>query len=92
MFGSFFFSVLLQDLGTYLFLLSFSFTLWSVETAKSTFLQVPYFFISIFWSIQVLVVWPRLTDPFTSQNHGGICTSHSPGQIVHISFVHMVKL
>ena len=50
----------------YLSLFSFSFiyTLWYTGTAKSTIRQVLYFC----WLSQRLVVWPRLGDPFVSQN------------------------
>ena len=43
--GFFFCSVLLQSLCIYLFLLSFSFNLWSAGTAKSTIWHVLYFFV-----------------------------------------------
>ena len=33
------------------------------------------------WLLQYLVVWPRLGDPFVSQNPWGVCVSHSPGQM-----------
>ena len=59
------------------FTLSFNFTLWSARTAKSTIREIIFY----------LFVWPRLDDPFASQDSRGVCESHSPGQIVR-----MVKL
>ena len=38
---------------------------------------------SIFCRLSLgLVVWPKLGDPFVSQNHRRVCASHSPGQIL----------
>ena len=51
------------------FSLSFNFTQWSAGTTKSTIRQD-------------LVVWPRLGDPFVSQNRIGVCVFHPPGQIL----------
>ena len=45
------------------FSLCFNFTLWSTKTAKSTFRQVPFLLLLL-----GLRVWPRLDDPFVSQN------------------------
>ena len=51
--------------------LSFSFTLSSARTAKSTIGSFSFFC----WLAQCLVVWPRLGDPFVSQNPRGVCAS-----------------
>ena len=58
-----FFSSLAGSKYLSLCLLSFSFTLWSAGTAKSTSWQVFFF---CWWSLG-LVIWPRLNDPFVSQ-------------------------
>ena len=57
------------------FSLSLNFTLISTGTTKFTILQVFFFF-------QGLVDWPRLDDPFVSQNPRGVCVSHSRGQML----------
>ena len=59
--------------------LSFTFTLWSSETAKSNNLA-SYLFFS--WLLLGLVVWLRLGDPFVSQISKGDCTSYSPERIL----------
>ena len=61
-----------------LFSLSFDFTLWSAGTAKSTICKFS-FFCSLLLG---LLVWPRLGDPFASQNFRGVCVCRSPGQIL----------
>ena len=58
----------------------FQFTLWSVGTAKSTILQVLFFC----WLSLGLVVWPRLGDPFISQNSKGVRVSQ--GQILGCAY------
>ena len=58
----------------YLSFFFFSFNIGTkVGTAKSTILQVLFFFCWL-----RLIVWPRLRDPLLSQNPRGICASHSP--------------
>ena len=71
MFHSFFFSPLVRSWYLSLFSLSFSFTLRSAGTAKFTFLLLS----------SGLVVWPRLGDPFVSQNHREVCALHFPRRI-----------
>ena len=40
-----------------------------------------------------LVVWPRLGDPFVSENRWNVCRSHSPGQILCYAYtILMVEL
>ena len=67
------------------FSLSLNFILLSSETAKSTILQI-FFFLIFRWLLQCLVVWPRLGDPFVSQNIRGVCALHFPGHILACAF------
>ena len=53
------------------------------RTAKSTIRQVS---ISFCWLSQGLVVWPRLSDPFVSQNPRELCTSHFPRRILGFAY------
>ena len=70
----------------YLLFFSLSFNLlWSARRAKSTIRQVLFFFF-FFWLLLSLVIWPRLDDRFVSQNSRGICSSHSPGQILGCAY------
>ena len=69
-----FFSSLARSRYSLFFSLSFIYTPWSVRTAKSTIRQVLFFC----WLSLGLVVWPRLGDPFVSQNPKEFCASHSP--------------
>ena len=55
-----FFNSLARSRYLSLFSHSFSFILWSAETAKSTILQVLFFC----WLLLSLVFWPGLGDPF----------------------------
>ena len=64
-FHTFFFSSLARSRYFSHFSLSFSFTLWSAGTAKSTIRQVLFFFC---WLSLGLVVWPKLDVPLVSQN------------------------
>ena len=45
------------------------------------FFFLVFFFFFFFWLSLCLVVWPRLGDPFVSQNPWKLCASHSPGRI-----------
>ena len=56
----------------------FNFTQWSAGTAKSRIRQVLFFY----WLLVGLVIWPRLCEPFVSQDPKEFCASHSPGQIL----------
>ena len=56
-----------------LFSLSFNFPLWSARSAKYTIRQVLFFC----WLSPSLIVWPRLDDPFVSQNPREFCVSFS---------------
>ena len=73
-----FFSSLARSRYLSFFSLSFSFTLWLAETAKTTIQQIFLFC----WLLLGIVVWPRLGDPSVSQNPMGVCASHYPGQIL----------
>ena len=66
-----------------LFLLSFSFILWSVGVAKSTIQQVLF----CWWLSQGLVVWPRLGDSFMSQNPREFWASQFPGRILGCVYI-----
>ena len=72
MFHSFFNSIARSSYLSF-FSHSFSFILWSAGTAKSTILQVLFFC----WLLLGLAVWPRLGDPFVSQNSRRVCVSFS---------------
>ena len=65
------------------FSLSYNFILWSAGTPMSTIWHVFFFFC---WLLQGLVVWPRLNDPFVSQNPRGVCASHSPEQMLGCAY------
>ena len=39
------------------------------------------------WLSLGLVVWPRLGDPYTSQNPREVCVSHSPGRILGCAYI-----
>ena len=97
-----FFLVPKQGLGTYLFSISFIFTLWYAGTAKPNILHnlcfffffVFFFFFFFCWLSIVLVVCPRFGDPFLSQNPGKF-VSHSLFDrfwVVHVPLVSMGKL
>ena len=62
------------------FSLSFNITLCSAGTAKFTIQQILTLFF-FFCLLLGLVIWPRLGDPFVSQNHREVGEPHSPGQI-----------
>ena len=57
---------------------SFSFILWSAGTAKSTILQVLFFW----WLILSLVFWPRLGDPCVCRSPIGVYVCHFLGQVL----------
>ena len=85
---------LFNDPRTYLFLLSFNLTLWSAETTKSTIRQILFFFsFSFCWLSQVLIIWPRLSDLFVTQNtREFLCLIFQGGfWAMHKLFVRMVK-
>ena len=85
-----FYSLLARSKYVALFSLSFSFTLWSAEMAKSTIL---FFFFSFFWLSLGLVIWLKLDDPFLSQNSPKSCLIFQGGLwIIPIPFVRMVRL
>ena len=55
----------------------------SAETAKFTIRQVLFLSFFLFY----LVVWPRLGDPFVSQNSREVYTSHSAGRILVCAYI-----
>ena len=59
---------------------SFSFILWSAWTAKSTILQILFFFFC--WLLLVLVFWSRLGDPCVCQSPIGVYVCHFLGQVL----------
>ena len=71
------------------FSFSFNLTLWSSGTAKSKILQVSF----SCWLSRGLAIWPRLGDPFVSQNLREVLRisfSWKDSGFVHIPFVCMV--
>ena len=72
-----FFNSLARSWYLSFFSFSFNFTLWSVHNLAS-------FFCSL---LQGLVVCPRLSDPFVSQNPKIVCASRSPGQILGFAYI-----
>ena len=83
MFYSFFFPVLWQGPGTY-----FSFCFLSVLPCGQPERQSPLFgkFSYFCWLSLGLVAWPRLCDPFISQNPSEVCASHSHGRILGCAY------
>ena len=65
------------------FSISFCFILWSAGTAKSTILQVLFFFCLLSLS---LVSWPGLGDPFVYQSPIGVYASHFLGQMLGCAY------
>ena len=84
------FSSLISSWYLSFFTLSFNFTLWSARRAKSMIRQVLLFC----WLLQGLVIWPRLGDPFLSQNPDGFAwlILQDRFRVLHVPFVGMVKL
>ena len=85
MFHRFLFSSLLRS--RYLFSFSLSLILICGQLGR----QNPLFCMFSFfcWLLEGLVVWPRLSDPFRSQNPKGICVGHSPGLDVGLCIYHL---
>ena len=79
--GKFLFYSLISSLARFrylsLFFPSFNFTLWSARSAMSIIRQVPFFGLLSLG----LVVWLRLSDPFTPQNPREFYASHYLGRI-----------
>ena len=42
--------------------------------------------VCVCWLSRGLIVWPRLGNPFLSQNPRNVCASHSPGQILGCAY------
>ena len=79
---SFFFISQARSRYLSLFSLSYSFSLGSAGTAKSTIRQVIFFC----WLSLGLVVWPRSGDPSVTHNPWKLCMFHSPGGIVSFGY------
>ena len=77
-----FFNSLARSRYLSFFLLSFHFILWSAETAKSTILQVLFFY----WLLLGLVFWLRLGYPFVCQSPIGVYVSHSLGWMLGCAY------
>ena len=88
MFNSFF-SSLARSRYSSLFSLSFSFTLGQPEQQSLLFGRFSFFC----WLLLGLVFWPRLSDPFVSQNPWELCVSIFLDRfwVMHIAFVWVVK-
>ena len=80
-----FFNFLARSKYLSLFSHSFSFILWSAGTAKSTILQI-FFFFSFCWLLFGLVFWPRLDDPSVCQSPWGVCMCHFLGQVLGCAY------
>ena len=78
-----FFNSLARSRYLSLFSHSFSFFLWSDGTAKSTILQILFFYC---WLLHDLVFGPRLGDPFVDQNPTGVCVYHFIGQVLGCAY------
>ena len=63
---------------------SFSFTLCSAGTAKSTILLVLFFFFC--WLLLGLVFWPRLGDSSVRQNPIGVYVCHFLGELLGFTY------
>ena len=77
-----FFNSLARSRYLSLFSHSFSFILWSADTAKSTILQIFCFY----WLLLGLVFWPRLGDPFVYQSPIEVCVCHFLGQVLGCAY------
>ena len=80
-----FFSSLARSRYLSFFSLSFCFILWSAGTAKSTILQVFFFFFC--WLLLSLVSWPGLGDPFVYQSPIGVYASHFLVQVLGCEYI-----
>ena len=78
-----FFSSLARSRYLSFFSHSFSFILLSAGTAKSTILQVLFFFC---WLLLSLVSWLGLDDPFVYQSPTGVYASHFLGQVLGCAY------
>ena len=80
-----FFSSLAKFKYLLFFSLSFNFSLWSAETAKSPTRQ--FLFLFFFFLVSLgLVVWSTSGDPFVSRNSRANSASHSPREILGCAF------
>ena len=63
---------------------SFSFILWTAETAKSTIMQ--FFFFFFFLLLLGLVFWPRFGDPCVCQSQIGVYVCYFLGQVLGCAY------
>ena len=75
------FSIPWQGPGT-----NFSFRFLSILLCGQPKQQNPQFSKLFCWVLLGLVAWPRLGDPFVSQNPRVVCVSHSPGKILGFAY------
>ena len=75
-----FFNSLARSMYLYLFSHSFRFIIWLAGTAKSIILQV---FFSFFL---LIIIRPRLGDPFVCQSSIGVCVCHFQGQMLGCAY------
>ena len=81
-----FFSILKQSRGTYPFFShSFSFILWSAGTAKSTILQILFFWCCC-WLLLGMVFWSRLGESFVCQSPIGVYVCHYLGHMLGCAY------
>ena len=65
---------------------SFSFFLWSAETAKSTILQILFCKFYFCWLLLGLVFWLRLGDSSVCQSPKGVRVCHFLGQLLGCAY------
>ena len=83
-----FFSSLARSMYLSLFSFCFSFTPWSAGTAKSTIRRVLFLLLSFVGYRSLKLSWPRLDDPFVSQNPKELCASHFLGWILGCAYTY----
>ena len=82
-----FFNFLARSRYLALFSHSFSFILWSAGTAKSTILQIFFYFLFVcLFVLFCLVFGPRLGDPFVYQSPTGVCECHFLVQVLGCAY------
>ena len=79
-----FFNSLARSRYLSFFSLSFRFILWSSGTAKSTILQIFFFFFC--WLLWGLVFWPGVGDPFVCLSPEAVYACHFLGQVLGCAY------
>ena len=77
-----FFNSLARSRYLSFFFHSFRFIMWSAGTAKSTILQILFFW----WLLLGLVFWPRLGDLSVCQSSKGVYVCHILGQMLGCAY------